>query len=65
MPDFTFEEVAALARVAGLALSDDDLTEVTHRLNVILAGVERISHPDLDTVDPVPFYPLDEVDYER
>lgn len=62
MSDLTFEEVAALARAVGLVLSDDDLVEVTHRLNVIIPGVERISHPDLDTVAPIPFPRGEEMD---
>ena len=43
-------------------MSEEDLVEVTHRLNVIISGIENFSHPDLDKVDPVPFRPLDEID---
>ena len=62
MPDFTPDQVKALAGTLGLDVTDDDLVEVTHRLNVLTSSVERFSHPDLDTVDPVPYYPLEEVD---
>ena len=62
MSDLTFEETAALSRVLGLVLSDDDLVEVTHRLNMIISRIETISHPDLDTVAPIPFLPLEEFD---
>ena len=61
MPDVTSEEARTLARAIGLDISDEDLVEVTHRLNVIISGVEGFSHPDLHTVDPVPFRPLEEV----
>ena len=62
MPDLAFDEVKVLARAAGVVLSDDDLVEVTHRLNVIVSGIERFSHPDLDASNPLPFRPLEEVD---
>ena len=58
MPDISPDEVKTLARTLGINVTDDDLVEVTHRLNVMTSSVERFSHPDLDTVDPVPFYPL-------
>ena len=62
MPDMTFEEVAGLARAAGLVLSQEDLVEVTHRLNTVIADVEGFSHPDLDNIAPVPFRSLEETD---
>ena len=58
MPDLTPDQVKTLASALGLDVTDDDLVEVTHRLNVLTSSVEGFSHPDLDTVDPVPFYPL-------
>ena len=42
MSNLTFQEVAALARAVDLVLSDDDIVEVTHRLNVILGRMEKI-----------------------
>jgi Asp-tRNA(Asn)/Glu-tRNA(Gln) amidotransferase C subunit len=62
MSNLTFQEVAALAKAVDLTLSDDDIVEVTHRLNVILGRMDKISHPDLDDVAPIPFLPLEEVD---
>lgn len=58
MSDLTPEQVKTLASALGLDVTDDDLVEVTHRLNVLTSSVEGFSHPDLDTVDPVSFYPL-------
>jgi len=63
MSSLTFQEVATLASAVGLVMSDDDLVEVTHRLNVILGRMEKISHPDLDDVAPIPFLPLEDVDH--
>ena len=60
MPDLTPDGVKILADSLGLKIDEEDLTEVTHRLNVIVAGVERFSHPGLDSVDPVPFPRLEE-----
>ncbi len=62
MPDLTPDQVKTLAGALGLDVTDDDLVEVTHRLNVLTSSVEGFSHPDLDAVDPVPFYSLEEVD---
>ena len=60
MPDITPDNAKILADSLGLKIAEEDLAEVTHRLNVIVSGVERFSHPGLDSVDPVPFPPLDE-----
>ena len=62
MPDMTPADVKTAALAIGLTIDEKDLVEVTHRLNVIVSGVERFSHPDLDKVDPLPFRPLEEVD---
>ena len=61
MADLTPEEVKTLAKAAGVKLVEDDVTEITHRLNVLITGIEDFSHPDLDKVDPLPFHPLEEV----
>ncbi len=61
MPEVTVDEVKAMACAIGLPIKEEDLVEVMHRLNVIISGVERFSHPDLDKVDPLPFRPLEEV----
>ena len=60
MPDLTPDQVKTLAQALALDVADDDLVEVTHRLNVMTSSVERFTHPDLDAVDPVPFHPLEE-----
>lgn len=45
MVDLTFEQVAALAGAVGLTIEDDELVEVTHRLNVVLSALETIEVP--------------------
>ncbi|NLE77279.1 MAG: hypothetical protein GX605_11080 [Chloroflexi bacterium] len=51
--DLSPTEVAALARVAGLALGPDDLVDVTHRLNATLGAMAEIDHPDLESIAPL------------
>lgn len=46
------DEIAHLARLARLALSDDELDRFGQQLHVIIAAVSRIS--DLDTADVPP-----------
>ncbi len=60
MSKLTNGEVKVLAKAAGVNVPEDDLPEVTHRLNVLISGIEAFSHPDLDKVDPLPFHALDE-----
>lgn len=48
----TRDEIAHLARLARLALSDDELDHFGQQLDVILGAVSRIS--DLDTADVPP-----------
>ena len=61
MADLTPQEVQTLAKAAGVNVLEEDLVEITHRLNVLISGIEGFSHPDLDKVDPLPFHPLEEV----
>lgn len=61
MADLTPQEVQTLAKAAGVNVLEEDLTEITHRLNVLISGIQDFSHPDLDKVDPLPFHPLEEV----
>ena len=56
----TTQEVAAMARIAGIEIRNEDLVEVTYRLDLLLSKMERISHPALDEVVPLPFLPLEE-----
>ena len=55
MPDLTPQQVSALALAAGLAISDDDLVEVTHRLNAFLEALTPLADLALDAVEPTPF----------
>ncbi len=61
MPDLSPDEVRAQLRALGLApLDDDDLAEVTHRINAINESVLALEHPDADSAEPLPVFWLTE-----
>jgi hypothetical protein len=60
MPDLRPEEVRASLRAQGLEVTDDDLPEVTHRVNAMQEALEKLEHPDLDAVEPLPVFWLQE-----
>ncbi|MCH7608850.1 MAG: hypothetical protein IIC94_09860 [Chloroflexi bacterium] len=63
MADLSPEEVRAQLRALDLApLDDDDLAEVTHRINAINEAVLALEDPDADSVDPLPIFWLEEAD---
>ena len=53
----TREDVAGIARYARIALSDDELTEMTAYLNDAVALLEPIREYDLEGVEPT-FHPI-------
>jgi len=54
MPDLTTAEVQALAAALELPMSDEDLVEVTHRLNAFLDVLGSLAELPLITAEPVP-----------
>ena len=65
MRDLTFHEVSTLSTFNGFDLSEEDVTEVTHRLNTIIASVDGFAHPDLETTEPEIFHPLEDTNNEQ
>ncbi len=63
MRELTCVEVTILARATGFELPDEELVDIMHQLNVIIAGVSRATHPELDTVDPLPICSAEQVDH--
>jgi hypothetical protein len=57
MTDLTPDHVRALATAAGLSLTDDDLAEVTHRVNAFVEALAPLGGLPLDTVEPLPVAP--------
>ena len=57
MPDLTPEQVRAQLGSLGLApQDDDDLQEVTHRINAIREALAALEPPDLDAQEPVTIF---------
>ena len=52
MPSITRDEVAHLARLARLSLSDDELAHYADQLDVILDAVATVSQAPTDGVPP-------------
>ena len=57
MSDLRPAEVRAMAEAAGLPLNDDDLVEVTHRLNAFLEALAPLASWPLERVEPWPTLP--------
>ena len=57
MPDLTPDQVRAQLAALGLTpVDDEDLDEVTHRLNAITETVLKLEHPDLDAAEPMTIF---------
>jgi hypothetical protein len=54
MTDLTPAEVRAMALSLGMVVSDDDVAEVTHRLNAFLEALAPLAALGLTAVEPVP-----------
>jgi hypothetical protein len=57
MAELSPEQIRALAAVAGLPMTDDDLAEVTHRVNAFLEALAPLAALPLETVEPLPLDP--------
>jgi hypothetical protein len=57
MADLSPAEVRALAVAVDLSLTDDDLAEVTHRVNAFVDALAPLAALPLDTVEPLPLAP--------
>jgi hypothetical protein len=60
MVDLTPEQVQTILRGLGLEATADDLPEVTHRFNAAQQVLVQLDHPDLDLVEPISVFWLDE-----
>ena len=60
MTDLAPDQVRALATTAGLTLTDEDLQEVTHRVNAFVEALAPLAGLPLDTVEPLPLDPKTE-----
>jgi len=61
MPDLTPEAVRTQLAAIGLApVDDEDLDEVTNRINAVNEALLALEHPDLDAVEPVTVFEVEE-----
>jgi hypothetical protein len=61
MLELTPEQIRGLAATAGVSIGDDDLAEVTHRVNAFAEALGPLAELPLETVEPLPIAPdLDE-----
>lgn len=54
MADLEESDVRRMARNLGFSLTDDDITEVTHRLNAFIDALRPLADLDHTAVEPVP-----------
>ena len=59
MSDLEPDQVRGFAAAAGLPLDDDDLVEVTHRLNAFVEALGGLAALDLAGAEPSPVAPPD------
>ena len=48
------EDIRALGKASGLAIAEPELSEVRHNLNAILAAMDRVEIPHLNSQEPMP-----------
>ena len=58
MPELTKPEVRALATALGLGLDDEDLIEITHRLNAFVNALAPLGMLPLRDAEPAPVDPM-------
>lgn len=57
MPDSTPDQVRTQLAAIGLTpLDQDDLDEITHRINAVNEAVLALEHPELDAQEPTSIF---------
>lgn len=57
MPELTNQDVRALASALGLRLDDEDLVEITHRLNAFVDALASLGTLPIRDAEPAPVDP--------
>ena len=60
MADLTPIQVQALLNSLGLKASQEDLPEITYRVNAAQEVLAALEYPDLDSIEPLPVFWLQE-----
>lgn len=54
------EQVRKLARLAGIEINEEEVTEVTNRFQSLILELDRLKELDIDGVEPVVIFPDDD-----
>lgn len=54
MEDLTTGDIKSMGRAIGIIIPKDDLLEVTHTVNAMLAAINGIEVQGVDEVEPLP-----------
>ena len=57
MPELSRDHVRQLAAALGVPVTDEDVAEITHRLNGFLQALAPVAELPLDAEEPVPMWP--------
>ncbi len=56
---FTDEYVRQLANLSGIAITDDEISEVANRFSSLISELEKLKELDLSDIQPVVIFPED------
>ena len=56
---FTDEYVRELANLSGIAITDDEISEVANRFSSLISELEKLKELDLSNIKPVVIFPED------
>ena len=57
MAELDGDQVRALAAAAGLPMAEEDLAEVTHRVNAFVEALAPLAALPLESIEPLPLEP--------
>ena len=56
---FTDEYVRELANLSGLAITDDEISEVANRFSSLISELDKLKELDLSDIQPIVIFPED------
>ncbi|PZC46675.1 MAG: hypothetical protein C1O27_001817 [Chloroflexi bacterium] len=60
MPDLSQDQIRAQLESLGFAVFDEDLPEITHRVNALHEALVNLDDPEIDSIEPLPIFWLAE-----
>ena len=58
---FTDEYVRELANLSGIAITDDEISEVANRFSSLISELDKLKELDLSDIQPIVIFPEDEL----